>query len=289
MEKRRTNASFKKQASKTYGKDRLGKESKKEARFAETQEEIREDRLEGRNPLQEALRAGRTIDKLWVLEGLMQSDAYIRALVHQAEEQGAVVMHVQKMALDKMSQTKAHQGLIAQVAMQEYVELYDLLENLKEQEENGKAPFLLIADEIQDAYNLGAMFRIAEAAGVDGILIPKRRQVSLDAVVAKASAGAIAHVPCVRVGNLVQAIETLKSYGYWVASTCMNGENVFESKQLQGPLAIVIGNEGKGVSPLVRKNCDFHLSIPMHGKLNSLNAAVACGIVVFEAVHKRKK
>lgn len=251
--------------------------------------EMREDRLEGRNPLQEALKAERTIDKLWVLDSLMEGDPYIRALVHQAEEQGAVVLTMNKMGMDRLSQTGAHQGLIAQVAMQEYVDLFDLLEDLKEKEENeGKAPLLLIADEIQDAYNLGAMFRIAEAAGVDGIIVPKRRQVALDAIVAKASAGAISHVPCAKVGNLTQAIQTLKDYGYWVASTCMDGEDVFKSQQLQGALAIVIGNEGKGVSPLVKKNCDFHLAIPMKGQLNSLNAAVACGIVVFQAVSKRK-
>lgn len=287
MKKRTPSSSFNRK-----GKANFQGQEKKAFRNApkrEEEQELREDRLEGRNPIQEALKAERTIDKLWVLDSLMEGDPHIRSIVHQAEDHGAVVMTMNKLGMDRLSQTGAHQGLIAQVAMMDYVELFDLLEELKEREETeGKAPLLLIADEIQDAYNLGAMFRIAEAAGVDGIILPKRRQVSLDAVVAKASAGAISHVPCARVGNLTQAIQTLKDYGYWVASTCMDGEDVFESKQLDGALAIVIGNEGKGVSPLVKKNCDFHLSIKMKGQLNSLNAAVACGIIVFQAVSKRK-
>lgn len=245
----------------------------------------REDRLEGRNSIQEALKAGRTIDKVWTLE--KEGDYRLRSLIKACEEQGAIIQYVPKIHLDKLSQSHAHQGIIAQVAVQAYVDEYDLIESLVEKKAAGSDPFVLLLDELQDAYNVGSIFRSAEAAGVDAIFLPKRRQVSLDAVVAKASAGAIHHVPCARIGNLGQTIDKLQKAGFWVASTAMDGESVYESKQLTGPLALVIGNEGKGVGTLIRKCSDFSLSIPMIGQINSLNAAVATGIFVFEIQRKR--
>lgn len=246
--------------------------------------ELREDRLEGKNAIIEAFRAGRTIDKLWIQDGLINRDANIKKLVKDLNDSGAIIYHVPKAKLDAMSQTMAHQGLICQVAMQKY---YDIDELIDEAFSERKDPIILIMDEIQDAYNLGSIFRIAEAASISGIILPKRRQVGLDAVVAKASAGATSHVKVAKVNNIVQTMELLTKRGFWIADTIMDGENVFTCKHTQGPLAIVIGNEGRGVSPLVSKKCDFHLTIPMLGKLNSLNAAVASGIIIFEIVRKR--
>lgn len=250
--------------------------------------EPREDRLEGKNPILEAYRAGRNVDKLWVLEGEHRSkpDASMARILRYAEETGTVVLPSSKATLDRLSLTGAHQGVIAQVAVLPYVEVEEILDRARQK---GEDPFLLIADEIQDAYNLGSLFRIAEAAGIHGIILPKRRQVLLDSITAKASAGAVNHVPCARVNNLNQCLELLKKEGLWIAGTTLDGEAVFDNPALVGPLALVIGNEGKGISPLVRKNCDFLLTIPMVGVLNSLNAAVAAGIVVFEAKRLREQ
>lgn len=248
----------------------------------------REDRLEGRNAVMEALRAGRTIDKLWYLEpeGGRGLDPVLHRIVAKAREEGIVVQAAKRATLDRLSVSHNHQGVIAQAAVLPYVEVEDLLKRAADKNE---APFLLVADEIQDSYNLGSLFRIAEAAGVHGIIIPKRRQVGLNAITAKASAGAVNHVPCARVNNLVQALEELKAAGVWIAGTAMDGELLYDNPQLRGPLALIIGNEGKGISPLVRKSCDFMLAIPMKGVLNSLNAAVAAGIAVFEAVRVRSQ
>lgn len=259
-----------------------------EDRFERTEDPLREDRLEGRNPIFEALRAGREIEKLWYLRNDrgQPADPVLRRLVKQVGETQAVLLPVDRATLDRLSFTHNHQGAIAQVALLPTVEVEDLIASAQSK---GEDPFLLIADEIQDAYNLGSLFRIAEAAGVHGIILPRRRQVGLDAVTAKASAGAINHVPCARVTNLVQTLQRLKQKGIWVGGATMEGESLEDHPALSGPLALVIGNEGKGLSPLVRKTCDFLVSIPMKGQLNSLNAAVAAGIVVFEAVRLRRK
>ncbi len=244
------------------------------------------DRLEGRNPILEAIKAGRTINKLWVAKREERPDPALGRLITLAKEAGAVIMEVDKRALDAMSTTHGHQGAIAQVAAHEYVELDDLITNIKARQE---VPFLLILAELQESYNLGSILRIADAAGVQGVIIPTRRSVGLDAAVAKASAGAIEHVPVARVGNLTQTVLTLKEAGFWIAGTDADGKIEYHQADWQGPLAIIIGSEGEGLSPTLKRHCDFLISIPMHGKVNSLNAAVAAGIVTFEAAAHRQK
>lgn len=244
------------------------------------------DRLEGRNPIVEAIKAGRAINKLWVAKPEdKKMDPGLARLVAMAKEAGAVIMDVDKRVLDAMATTHSHQGVIAQVAAHEYVELDDLIESIKAKE---KEPFLLILAELQESYNLGSVLRIADAAGVHGVIIPMRRSVGLDAAVAKASAGAIEHVPVSRVGNLSQAIAKLKESGFWIAGTDADGKTDYRDADWSGSLAILIGGEDKGLSPIMRRHCDFLISIPMHGKVNSLNAAVAAGIITFEAAARRK-
>jgi len=242
------------------------------------------DRLEGRNPIQEAIKAGRAINKIWVIKREDRQDPSLARLIAQARDAGAVVMEVEKRVLDAMSTTHSHQGIIAQVAAHEYIELDDLISNIKASNE---VPFLLILAELQESYNLGSILRIADAAGVQGVIIPMRRSVGLDAAVAKASAGAIEHVPVARVGNLTQTIQTLKDQGFWIAGTDADGKTDYRNADWTGPLAILIGSEGEGLSPIMRRHCDFLISIPMFGKVNSLNAAVAAGIITFEAAAKR--
>lgn len=244
------------------------------------------DRLEGRNPILEALRAGRAINKLWIAKREDKPDPALGRLISQAREAGAVIVEVDRRALDAMSTTHGHQGVIAQVAAHEYVEFAELIQSVKTRK---SAPFLLVLDELQESYNLGSVLRIADAAGVDGIIIPLRRSVGLDAAVAKASAGAIEYVPVSRVGNLAQAVEKLKTEGFWIAGTDSDGKTDYRRADWQGPLAIVIGSEGEGLSPIMRRHCDFLVSIPMSGKVNSLNAAVAAGIVTFEAAAQRRQ
>ena len=188
--------------------------------------------------------------------------------------------------MDRMSTTHNHQGVIAAVASHEYADLDDIL---KKAESEGHAPLLVVLDELKDAYNLGSVLRITDAAGVDGVIIPKHRSIGLDSVVAKASAGAIEYVPVARVTNIAQTLRDLKDKnGFWVMGTAMEGSIEYTEADYKGPLAIVIGSEGEGMRDMVRKECDFLVRIPMSGKVNSLNAAVAAGIVIFEAVKRRK-
>ncbi|MCK9252601.1 MAG: 23S rRNA (guanosine(2251)-2'-O)-methyltransferase RlmB [Clostridiaceae bacterium] len=242
------------------------------------------DRLEGRNPLQEALKAGRAINKVWVARREDKPDAALLRLVAMAREAGAVILEVDRQVLDQMSETHAHQGVIAQVAAHEYADLDDLLSSVREK---GDVPFILLLAELQESYNLGSILRIADAAGVHGVVIPQRRSVGLDAAVAKASAGAIEHVPVCRVTNLSQTIERLKEQGFWITGTDAGASLDYRQADWSGPLAILIGGESEGISPSLRAHCDFLVSIPMRGKVNSLNAAVAAGIIVFEAAAKR--
>ncbi|MEA4888719.1 MAG: 23S rRNA (guanosine(2251)-2'-O)-methyltransferase RlmB [Clostridiaceae bacterium] len=244
------------------------------------------DRLEGRNPIMEAIKAGRTINKLWVAKKEEKPDPVLARLITSAREAGAVLIEVERRVLDQMSETHNHQGVIAQVAAHEYVELDDLLARLVEQ---GTSPFLLILAELQESYNLGAILRIADAAGVHGVIIPQRRSVGLDAAVAKASAGAIEHVPVCRVTNLTQTVLHLQESGFWIAGTDAAGTVDYHDVDWRGSMAIIIGGEGDGLGPALRKHCDYLVSIPMHGHVNSLNAAVASGIVVFEAAYQRCK
>ncbi len=243
------------------------------------------DRLEGRNPVLEALRAGRTMNKLWVakLDG-GRVDPTVARIVAMARDRNVLIVEVPRITLDQMSETHNHQGVIAQVASHDYVELDDIIQAAKYK---GGAPFLLMLDELKDAYNLGSILRIADAAGVHGVIIPKHRSIGLDSLVAKASAGAIEYVPVARVTNLSQTIAALKEDGFWVAGTDAEGTIPYNKADLCGSLLVVIGSEGEGMAKNIREKCDFLLSIPMSGNVNSLNAAVAAGIVVFEAHRQR--
>ena len=243
------------------------------------------DRLEGKNPVLVALRAGRTMNKLWVakLDG-GRVDPTVARIVSMAKDRGVFVHEVPRLTLDQMSETHNHQGVIAQVASHDYVEIDQIVKSAREK---GEAPFLLMLDELKDAYNLGSILRIADAAGVHGVIIPKHRSIGLDSMVAKASAGAIEYVPVEKVTNLSQTISALKEDGFWVAGTDAEGTVAYNKADLKGSLLIVIGSEGEGMAKNIREKCDFLLSIPMSGSVNSLNAAVAAGIVVFEAQRQR--
>lgn len=246
------------------------------------------DKLEGRNAVTEALKAGREINKLWILDNKdgKKIDSGLARIVNMAYERKIVVVKCTRDVLNRMSETNNHQGVIASVACKEYVEIDDILAKAAEE---GHAPLLVVLDELKDAYNLGSVLRIADAAGVDGVIIPKHRSIGLDSVVAKASAGAIEYVPVARVTNIANTLRDLKkNNGFWVCGTDALGQTPYDKADYSGPMAIVIGSEGEGMRDLVRKECDFLLSIPMAGAVNSLNAAVAAGIVIFEAVKGRK-
>ncbi|MBP5493250.1 MAG: 23S rRNA (guanosine(2251)-2'-O)-methyltransferase RlmB [Clostridiales bacterium] len=246
------------------------------------------DRVEGRNPVLEAMRAGRTINKLYVLKLTENArpDPVLSRIINMAKDQRIPIMEVPRASLDSMSQTHNHQGVIAQVASHEYVSIEEMLEKA---ESKGEAPLLLVLDELKDAYNLGSILRIADAAGVHGVIIPQHRSIGLDSMVAKASAGAIEYVPVARVNNLSRTLLELKEKGFWIAGTDAEGTNMYFDDVWSGPMTIVIGSEGEGMSKNIKDKCDYLLSIPMSGSVNSLNAAVAAGIVVFEAVKQRRK
>ena len=244
-------------------------------------EEI-EGQLEGRNALTEALRSGRTVDKVFIAAG--ETDRGLQRLAAQAKEAGAVVVPVDRRKLDMMSTTHSHQGVIALAAAHEYVTIDDILE---EAAERGETALIVICDELADPHNLGAIMRSAECAGAHGVIIPKRRSVGLTATVAKASAGAIEYMKVARVTNINTAIAELKEKGVWVFGTAAEGSIPMYKADLTGPTAIVIGNEGQGMSPLVQKNCDVTVHIPMKGRISSLNASAAASILLYEAVRQR--
>ena len=241
-----------------------------------------EGQLEGRNAITEALKAGRTIDKVFVAAG--DTDRGLQRLAAQAKEAGAVVVPVDRRKLDQMSTTRSHQGIIALAAAHDYCTIDDLLE---EAASRGEAPLLVICDELSDPHNLGAIMRSAECAGAHGVIIPKRRSVGLTATVAKASAGAVEYMKVARVTNINNAINELKEKGVWIFGTAAEGSIPMYKADLTGPAAIVIGNEGDGMSQLVRKNCDVMVHIPMKGKISSLNASAAASILLYEAVRQR--
>ena len=241
-----------------------------------------EGQLEGRNALTEALRAGRTIDKVFIADG--EIDRGLQRLAAEAKEAGAVVVPVDRRKLDAMSFTRAHQGVITLVAAHEYCTIDDILE---EAASRGEAPLIVICDELSDPHNLGAIMRSAECAGAHGVIIPKRRSVGLTATVAKSSAGAIEYMKVARVTNINNAIAELKEKGVWVFGTAAEGSIPMYKADLTGPAALVIGNEGDGMSPLVRKNCDVTVYIPMQGRISSLNASAAASILLYEAVRQR--
>jgi 23S rRNA (guanosine2251-2'-O)-methyltransferase len=238
--------------------------------------------IEGRNAVIEALRAGENIDKIFILKG--ETDKTLGHIASKARAAGIVVVDADRRKLDNMSRTHAHQGVIALAAVREYVSVESILQAA---EAKGEKPLLVICDEISDHHNLGAIIRTAECAGAHGVVIPKRRSAGLTAVVAKTSAGAVAHVPVARVPNIPTLLKDLKKQGVWVFGTAANGTTNLYEADLKGAAAIVIGSEGEGMTRLAEVNCDFLVSIPMRGKLNSLNASAAAAILLYEAVRQR--
>ena len=238
--------------------------------------------IEGRNAVIEALRAGVAIDKIFLLKG--ERDAALGHIASAAREKGIVVVDADRRKLDNMSRTHSHQGVIAQAAVREYVSVEDILNIAREK---GESPLIVVCDELSDPHNLGAVIRTADAAGAHGVIIPKRRSAGLTAVVAKTSAGAVAHVPVARVPNLPALLKELKEEGVWVFGTAAQGTTSLYKADLKGPAAIVIGSEGEGMGRLVAENCDFTVSIPMFGKINSLNASAAAAVLLYEAVRQR--
>jgi len=240
------------------------------------------DKLEGRNPVMEALKSGRTIDKVFVLAG--EKNGSLVKIISLCKQNRIPVVEVDKIRLDKMSQTKAHQGVIANVAAKEYCSVEDILELAKQKNEN---PFIVICDDINDPHNLGSIIRTSNAAGVHGVIIPKRNSVGLTATVAKSSAGAVEFTNVAKVSNLAQTIDKLKENNIWVIGADMDGENDIYSQDFSGGVAIVIGSEGFGISRLIKEKCDFITKIPMFGQINSLNASVAGALMIYETVRHR--
>ncbi len=238
--------------------------------------------IEGRNAVLEALRAETPIDKLYLVKE--DHDKVLGRIAAMAREQGVVVVHCDRRKLDSLSVTQSHQGVIAICAVRSYVDVENLLEIARNR---GEPPLLVVCDEISDHHNLGAVIRTAECAGAHGVIIPKRRAAGLTAVVAKASAGAVSHLAVARVANLTAALKQLKEEGIWIYGTAADGDTELYQADLKGPAAIVIGSEGSGMGRLVSETCDFRVSIPMRGKVNSLNASVAAAIVLYEAVRQR--
>ena len=237
--------------------------------------------IEGRNAVTEAFRSGRPIDRLFVLDGCQ--DGPVKTIIREAKKGDIPVQFVKKERLDQISGTGKHQGVIAYAAAYEYAEVEDILNAAGEKNE---PPFLILLDGIEDPHNLGAIIRTANLAGAHGVIIPKRRAAGLTAVVAKTSAGALNYTPVARVTNLTAAMEELKQKGIWFVCAAMDGELMYR-QNLTGPIGLVIGNEGEGVSRLVREHCDFAASIPMRGNIDSLNASVAAGILAYEIVRQR--
>ena len=237
--------------------------------------------IEGRNAVLEAFRAGKTIDKLFVLDGCQ--DGPVRTILREAKKTDCIVNFVKKERLDQMSETGKHQGVIAYAAAYEYGTVEEMLERAKEKNEQ---PFLILLDNIEDPHNLGSIIRTANQVGAHGVIIPKRRAVGLTATVAKASAGAINYTPVAKVTNLVKTMDELTKQGMWFVCGDMGGDSMY-SLDLTGPMGVVIGNEGEGVSRLVKENCDFVASIPMKGDIDSLNASVAAGVLAYEIVRQR--
>lgn len=253
-----------------------------EKRINPSVEDEESGRLEGKNIILEALKADHPINRLYLEKD--SKDTIIGRIFATARSKGIVVSFLEKSRLDQMSMTRNHQGVIADVAPYAYVEVQDILQKAKEK---SQPPFILILDGITDPNNLGSIIRTAECAGIHGIILPKRRSASLSPVVAKVAAGAAEHIPIARVTNLTRTIEELKEAGVWILGTDAGGDTLYNRFDYQGPLAIVIGSEGEGISRLVRESCDVLLRIPMYGEINSLNAATACGLIVFEAAAKR--
>ena len=262
--------------------DRRKEEKRKEIRREEDAEKRFDDQIEGRNSVLELLESGKYVNKIFVARG--EKHGSINKILGIAKERKIIVVEKDKKQMDEMAQEENYQGVIAIVPPFEYVEISDILEVAKERNED---PFVIVLDGIEDPHNLGSIIRTAETAGVHGVIIPKRRAVSVNSTVNKASAGAVEHMKIARVTNISDAIEELKKAGLWVCGTAVDTNKYYYNQDLTGALAIVIGNEGKGIGEKVKKNCDFLVKIPMKGKIQSLNASVSTGIVVYEAVKQR--
>ncbi|MDO5337564.1 MAG: 23S rRNA (guanosine(2251)-2'-O)-methyltransferase RlmB [Eubacteriales bacterium] len=239
------------------------------------------EQIEGRNAVMEAFRSGKSVDKLYVLDGCQ--DGPVRSIIREARKHDVILNFVTRERLDQMSQSHAHQGVIAQAAAYEYASVEDILENARKK---GEDPFIILLDNIEDPHNLGAIIRTANLAGAHGVIIPKRRASGLTATVAKTSAGALNYTPVAKVTNLGKAMEELKAQGLWFVCADMNGSSMY-SLNLKGPIGLVIGNEGEGVSRLIREKCDYIAAIPMKGDIDSLNASVAAGVLAYEIVRQR--
>lgn len=239
------------------------------------------DMIEGRNAVLEAFRSGKPVDKLFVLDGCQ--DGPVRSILREAKKQDTLIDFVSKERLSQMSETGRHQGVIAYTAAYEYSEVEDMLALAKER---GEDPFLILLDNIEDPHNLGAIIRTANLAGAHGVIIPKRRAAGLTSTVAKASAGALNYTPVAKVTNLKKTMEELKDAGLWFVCADMDGEIMYRLN-LTGPIGLVVGNEGEGVSRLVKETCDFTAGIPMKGDIDSLNASVAAGVLAYEIVRQR--
>lgn len=249
-----------------------------EIRNGGSEEEI----IAGKHPVLEAMKAGRALNKIFLYKEAQRH--LVQPIMEEAKERGIVVQLVDKRKLDQLAPEMQHQGVVAQAAAIAYAEVEDLLARAAK---SGEAPFIVLLDEIEDPHNLGSILRTADCTGVHGVIVPKRRSAGLTAVVAKTSAGAVEYVPVARVANLVQTMEKLKEAGLWIAGADAGAPQSFHRTKLTGPLAVVIGSEGKGLSRLVREKCDFILSLPMFGHVNSLNASVAAGVILYEVVRQR--
>lgn len=239
--------------------------------------------IEGRNAVIEAFRAGKTVDKLFVLEHCKEGS--MNTVLREAKKHDTIINYVKKERLDQMSETGKHQGVIAYIAAFEYATVDDIL---KKAEDKGEPPFVVILDDIEDPHNLGAIIRTANLAGAHGVIIPKHRAAGLTAIAVKASAGAVSYTPVAKVTNISKTIEELKDKGLWFVCADMGGTTMYDL-DLKGPIGLVVGNEGKGVSRLVKEKCDFIASIPMFGDIDSLNASVATGVLAYEIVRQRMK
>ena len=239
------------------------------------------EQIEGRNAVLEAFRSGKCVDKLFILDGCQ--DGPVRTIAREARKKDTIINYVAKERLDQLSETGAHQGVIAQVAAYEYASVEDILAKAKEK---GEDPFIFILDNIEDPHNLGAIIRTANLAGAHGVIIPKRRAVGLTATVARTSAGALNYTPVAKVTNLVKTMEDLKKKGLWFVCADMDGDVMYDVN-MKGPIGLVIGNEGEGVGRLVKDTCDFTARIPMKGDIDSLNASVAAGVLAYEIVRQR--
>lgn len=254
----------------------------KEEKIIKDLEKIFEDQIEGRNAVLELLESDKDINKIYITKGELKGS--INKIIAKANEKKVIIVQKDKKQMDMMAQTENYQGVIAVVPPYEYSEVEDIIETAKDRNED---PFILILDGIEDTHNLGAIIRTAETAGVHGIIIPKRRAAQVNSTVSKVASGALQYMKIARVNNITDTILKLKDKGIWVCGTAIDAEKYYYDQNLTGPIAIVIGNEGKGMGELVKRNCDFLVKIPMKGKVTSLNASVSTGIIVYEAVKQR--